>query len=69
MSFCVQVKDTLLSDNALIGAMMWMVAHEGYLGNDRDLYTLYPSAPELNALYAMNRKVNKKPPAPSASTT
>jgi hypothetical protein len=59
MSFCLQVKDTLLSDNALIGTMMWMVAHEGYLGNDRDLYTLYPSAPELNALCAMNREVNK----------
>lgn len=59
MSCCVQVKGLMLADNPLIGSMMWMVAHEGYLDGGRDLYTLYPSAPELNALCAMNREVNK----------
>jgi hypothetical protein len=64
----MQVKDLLLADNPLIGSMVWMVAHEGYLGESRDAYTLYPSEPELNTLCAMNGEVNKKPLPSSAST-
>lgn len=57
----LQVKQALLSSSSpLIGSMVWMIAHEGYAGDKRDAYTLYPSAQsELNALRDMSTEVNR----------
>lgn len=56
LSCCVQVKGSLLQQaGGLRGAMVWMVAYEGYRG---DAYTLYPSATEMSTLRQMCGEVN-----------
>lgn len=54
LSCCVQVKGSLLAEG-LRGAMVWMVAYEGYRD---DAYTLYPSATEMSTLSQMCGQVN-----------